>query len=323
MSDTARPSIVFLDGETFAPSIDLTRPNVAHDWKVYDATSADEVQERLMGARVAITNKVPIGRATIEKLPDLKLIAVSATGYNIIDIEACRDEGITVSNVQGYAKETLPEHVFALMLALRRSLVPYRQDVIAGKWQEASQFCFFDHPIYDLAGSVLGIVGAGTLGRAVGTIGEAFGMEVIYAGHKGDAEPARGRVPFDEFLWRADVISLHCPLTDETTGLIGDREFASMKRKPLLINTARGGVVDEVAAVRALDNGDISGLGFDVLTKEPPTDNNPLLEIADRPNVIITPHVAWASEDAQSEVWRQTIENIDAFLGGDPMRVVS
>ncbi|OXS99497.1 glycerate dehydrogenase [Notoacmeibacter marinus] len=323
MSDRQTPKIVFLDSDTFASSIERRRPSVDHEWVEHAATDKRNIAERLEGASIAVTNKVPIGREAIWNLPDLKMIAVAATGYNVIDLEACREADITVSNVQGYATETLPEHVFALMLALRRSLVPYRQDLIAGRWQEAGQFCFFDHPIHDLAGSTLGIVGSGTLGRAVGRLGEAFGMEVIHGGRKNDSEPGEGRVAFDDLIARSDVISLHCPLTDGTRGLIGDAEFAAMDRKPILINTARGGVVDEDAAVRAVKQGHVSGLGFDVLSEEPPKNGNPLLAIADRPNVIITPHIAWASESAQSEVWRQTIENIQAFLDGSPIRVVT
>lgn len=323
MTDRQTPRIVFLDSDTFGPSIVFTRPPQDHEWAEYAATDASEVIERLDGASIAIVNKVPIDRNTVEALPELKMIAVAATGYNIIDLEACRAAGITVSNVQGYATETLPEHVFALMLTLRRSIVPYRQDVVDGRWNEAGQFCFFDHPIHDLAGSTLGIIGSGALGSAVGRLGEAFGMKVIYAGRKGDGDPGKGKVPFDELIARSDVISIHCPMTDETKGLIDDAEFAAMVRKPVLINTARGGVVDEEAAVRAVEDGRIAGLGFDVLSEEPPKNGNPLLAIADRPNVIVTPHVAWASENAQNEVWRQTVENIETFLTGSPLRVVT
>ncbi|RLQ87488.1 D-2-hydroxyacid dehydrogenase [Notoacmeibacter ruber] len=323
MAASQNPKIVFLDSDTFADFIERPRPDVAHDWTEYADTKAHETIERLKGATVAVTNKVPIGIDIIQELPDLRMIAVAATGYNIIGLEACRDAGIVVSNVRGYATDTLPEHVFALMLALRRNILPFRQDVIDGKWHEAEQFCFFDHSIHDLAGSTLGIVGSGSLGQAVARLGEAFGMNVLYAGRKGVAEPGQGRVPFDEMLRRADIITLHCPLTDETKGLIGDEEFAAMERCPILINTARGGVVDEEAAVRAVESGKVSGLGFDVLSEEPPRADNPLLAIADRPNVIITPHVAWASEAAQQEVWRQTVENIEAFLGGEPVRTVT
>ncbi|MCP1198186.1 D-2-hydroxyacid dehydrogenase [Notoacmeibacter sp. MSK16QG-6] len=323
MTDRKSAKIVFLDSDTFAPSTVFAKPAVSHEWAEYAATDEPELVERLAGATVAITNKVPIRRDAILNLPDLQMIAVAATGYNVIDLKACREANITVSNVQGYAKDTLPEHVFALILALRRNLIPYRQDVIDGRWRDAGQFCFFDHPIHDLAGSTLGIVGSGTLGRSVGRLGEAFGMDVIYAGRKGDDTPGDGRVPFNEMLRRADVISLHCPLTDETNGLIRDAEFAAMDRKPVLINTARGGVVDEEAAVRAIKEERIAGLGFDVLSEEPPKNGNPLLDIADRPNVIITPHVAWASENAQNEVWRQTVENVEAFLDGSPLRIVT
>lgn len=315
-------SIVFLDRETIGPTVNLNRPRADHDWVCYDATAEDQVVERLQGAQVAITNKVPLRRATLEQLPDLRFITVAATGYDVIDTAACAELGITVSNVRGYAVNTVPEHTMALILALRRSLVGYRQDVIDGQWQAAGQFCFFNHPIRDLRGSRIGIIGAGTLGTSVARLAEAFGMIPLYAGRKGERASDASYTPFDEVLETADIITLHAPLTDTTRDLIGLPEFRKMKRRPLVINTGRGGLVNEADLVTALDQGLIAGAGFDVLTKEPPADDNPLLTVLDRPNFILTPHVAWASEEAMQSLWQQVVDSIDAFLGDEPVRTV-
>lgn len=317
------PRIVFLDRETIAPTVELTRPAVAHDWQEHGRTPPEAVVARLAGAQVAISNKVRIGRDEMAALPELKFIAVAATGYDIIDIAAAREFGITVSNVRGYAVNTVPEHVMALILALRRGLVGYRQDVLAGEWQRAGQFCFFSHPIADLAGSTLALIGAGSIGGAVARLAGAFGMEVIRAERRGVSAIRPGHVPFEEALARADVISLHAPLTPETRGLIGAAEFAAMRRRPIVINTARGGVVDEAAAADAIEAGQIAGLGFDVLTSEPPQPDNPLLRVAHRPDVILTPHVAWASDQAMAGLWGQVIEGVEGFLAGAPVRVLT
>jgi glycerate dehydrogenase len=216
----------------------------------------------------------------------------------------------------------VPEHTFALMLALRRSILPYRQSVIEGRWQQAAQFCYFDYPISDLGGSTLGIIGHGTLGQSVGKIAEAFGMTVLTAGRRGATELKPGQTAFDEVLKRSDVITLHCPLTPDTRGVIGIREFALMERKPLLINTGRGGLVDELALEKALDAGQISGAGFDVTDGEPPAASSPMMRIASRENVILTPHVAWASREAIQALANQLIENIELFLAGTPRNLV-
>jgi len=315
--------IVFLDRGTIAPSIPLAHPAGAHEWVEHDRTAAGEVAARLAGATVAITNKVPIRRDAIERLPDLRMIAVAATGYDCVDVAAARERGIVVANVRDYAATTVPEHTFALIFALRRSLVAYARDVADGGWQRSAQFCFLDHPIGDLRGSTLGLVGRGALGRSVGDIGRALGMKVVFAGRKGVDAPEPPLVPFDEMLATADVISLHVPLTAETRGLIGAAEFARMARRPLLVNTARGGLVDEAALVAALDAGQVAGIGFDVLTREPPTEGNPLLAVAGRPNVVITPHVAWASDSAMRTLWGQVVGNIEAFLAGTPRNDVA
>jgi glycerate dehydrogenase len=271
---------------------------------------------------MVITNKAPVREQAMEGAPKLRMIAVAATGYDIVDLAAAKARGITVSNVRGYAVNTVPEHTFALIFALRRSVVGFRQDVISGEWQRANQFCFFNHPIRDLTGSTLGIFGRGTLGHSVARIAEALGMKVIFAARKGASQVEPGYRSFEEVLETADIISFHMPLTPETRNLIGMDEFRQMKRRPLIINTARGGLVNEADLVQALDEGLIAGAGFDVLTKEPPAPDNPLLTILDRPNVIVTPHVAWASDEAMQSLWAQVIGHVENFQKGSPSNVL-
>jgi glycerate dehydrogenase len=240
-----------------------------------------------------------------------------------VDIGTCKARGIVVSNIRDYAVHTVPEHTFALIFALRRSLVAYRESVRAGRWDECGQFCFFDHPIRDLAHSTLGVIGDGALGRAVAALGRALGMRVLMSAHKGRAGMGALYTPFDTVMREADVITLHCPLKPETHNLIDTREFALMERGPLLINTARGGLVNEHALGRALAEGRISGAGFDVATSEPLAADHPFRALLDLPNFILTPHVAWASEEAVQSLADQLIENIEAFVQGAPRNVVT
>jgi glycerate dehydrogenase len=315
--------IVFLDRDTMGPNIELTRPNFEHDWIEFDRTSADEVAERIKGADIVITNKAPIRSCVLSEHGDLKMISVAATGYDVIDVESCRRLGIQVSNVRGYAKNTVPEHTFALILGLRRSIKAYVDDVIAGEWQRSEQFCFFNHPITDLAGSRLGIIGAGTIGQSVASIARAFGMEPVFAARKGVTEYDDSYKSWDEVIETSDILTIHAPLTSETRNSISHDEFNRMKKRPLIINTARGGFVDEEALVVALNAGLISGFGFDVLTTEPPEKTNPLLSVLHRPDVLLTPHIAWASQQARQEVWRQTIAHIEAFVDGQVLNAVT
>lgn len=315
--------IVFLDRNTIGPSVELARPVFDHEWVEYGTTAPEQVIERLTGATIAITNKVPIREHALAHLPDLKMIAVAATGYDVIDVAACRKNGTTVSNIRGYAVNTVPEHTFALILALRRSIVGYRQDVANGEWQKSGQFCFFNHPIKDLAGSTLGIIGEGAIGQSVARLGQAFGMRTLFAAHKGVSGLGPLYTPFDEVLAASDVITLHSPLTPATRNMIGMAEFRKMKRRPLLINTARGGLVVEADLADALDQGLISGAGFDCLTAEPPMPDHCLLALLDRPNFIVTPHVAWASEEAMRTLWHQLIGHIENFRAGSPTHVVA
>jgi glycerate dehydrogenase len=314
--------IVFLDRATIGPTVTINRPSFEHDWAEHKSTSEGDVVGRLSDATIAITNKVPIRSSALERLPRLKMIAVAATGYDVVDVAACAERDITVANVQGYAINTVPEHTFALILALRRSLIGYRQDVIDGEWQKAGQFCFFHHPIRNLHGSTLGIMGEGVIGQAVARLGQAFGMRTLYAAHKGVEGLGPLYTPFEEVLESSDVITLHCPLTPSTRNMLAMPEFRKMKRRPLLLNVARGGLVNEADLVAALDEGLITGIGFDCLTSEPPREDHPFFGIVERPNVIITPHVAWASEEAMQTLWNQLIDNIEGFHRGEPQNVV-
>jgi len=314
--------IVYLERESVSARV--RRPAFPHEWIEYPATRPEEVAGRLAGATIAITNKAPLTRDVIAALPELRLVAVAATGTNVVDLDACRERGIVVCNIRGYARDTIPEHVFALLLALSRNLFAWRESLLAGNWQRSSQFCLFEHPIRDLRGATLGVVGSGSLGLGVIRLGEAFGMRVLRAEHKGATTVRPGYTPFAQVLAEADALSLHCPLTEDTRHLIGEAELRAMKSSALLINTARGGVVDEPALVRALDEGWIAGAGFDVLTVEPPPDGHPLLAPAllGRPNFILTPHVAWTSREAMQALADQLIDNIEAFVAGQPKNQV-
>jgi glycerate dehydrogenase len=314
--------IVFLDRSTIAPQIRLRRPNFEHELIEYASTRLEEVVTRLAGASIAIINKVPLTAAALAHLPELRLIAVAATGTDCVDKAYCKTRGIAVSNIRGYAVNTVPEHTFALILALRRNVIAYRNAVIAGHWQASGQFCFFDHPIHDLAGARIGIIGEGTLGQRVAEIAKAFGMVPLYAAHKGRTGLGPLYTPWQEVLETSDIITLHSPLTEETRGMIAMPEFCAMKRRPLIINTARGGLVDEEALIAALDAGLISGAGFDVATAEPPASDHPLLRIAGRPNVIVTPHVAWASDEAQQALADQLVDTIENFVADRPRNLV-
>ena len=315
--------IVFLDRSTIAPQIRLRRPAFEHELVEHAHTEPHEVAARLAGATVAILNKVPLTAEALQQLPDLRLVAVAATGTDCVDKAWCAAHGVAVSNIRGYAVNTVPEHAFALILALRRNVIAYREDVIAGRWQQAGQFCFFDHPIRDLAGARLGIIGEGVLGQRVADMAKAFGMVPLFAAHKGRSGLGPLYTPWDEVIATSDIITLHSPLTPATRDMIAMPEFRAMKRKPLIVNTARGGLVNEADLVAALDAGLISGAGFDVLTSEPPSPDNPLLRIANRPNVIVTPHVAWASNEAQQALADQLMDNVENFFAGRPSNLVS
>ena len=311
--------IVFLDRQSLRA--ELRAPAFAHEWTEHVQTRPDQVVERLQHATVAISNKVPIRRETLEQLSHLKLIAMAATGYDVMDTQACKERGVTVVNIRNYAVHTVPEHAFALIFALRRQLMAYRDDVLNGRWQTEEQFCFFDHPISDLHGSTMGIFGEGVLGQATAQIARALGMKVLFADHAPPKAPGVDFVPAEQVFAESDIISLHCPLTPASRHFIGMPQLQQMKRSALLINTSRGGLVDELALKEALGKGVIAGAGFDVLTQEPPKNGNPLLEIRS-PNFILTPHVAWASQQAMQFLADQLIDNIEAFVTNTPQNVV-
>lgn len=309
-------AIVFLDRESVGA--DVRKPDFPHSYKEYDSTwTPEEIVDRLKGASIAVINKVPMRADVLKQLPNLKLIAVAATGTDVVDKAYCKEAGITVVNIRNYAFNTVPEHVIALMFALRRNLLAYVADVRKGRWGEVDQFCFFDHPIRDIAGSTLGVVGYGAIGKAVAKRAECLGMKILPY----DVFPQDGLVDLEMLLKESDVITLHCPLTPETKNMIGAKEFEMMKSTAILINTARGGLVDEAALAEALKSGVIAGAGFDVLTAEPPKDGNILLDL-DMPNLIVTPHVAWASREAMQILADQLIDNVEAFVAGNPQNVV-
>ncbi len=306
--------IVFLERDSIRA--DVRRPDFPHVWEEYPATTPEQVFERVRDATIVISNKVKLPGELLARLPQLKLVAEAATGTDNIDLAWCREHGLAVSNIRGYAVHTVPEHVFMLMLALRRQLLAYRADLAAGKWQQAAMFCFFDHPLRDLHGSTLGLVGRGSLGQGVAHLAAAFGMRILWGERKGAAAVRDGYVSFDTLLAESDAISLHCPLNGQTRGMFGATELRAMKPGAILINTARGGIVDERALVRALTEGWIAGAGFDVLSEEPPRAGNPLLEL-DLPNFILMPHVGWASADAMQALADQLIANIESFIRGE------
>lgn len=284
-------------------------------WRLHPATTPDQVVGRVREADVVVTNKVVLDAAVLDQAPRLKLIAVAATGTNNVDLNAARAHGIAVCNVPAYATPSVVQHTLALILALTRRLPEWHRAAVDGRWAAAEQFCLLDFSMRELSGRTLGIVGYGELGRAVAqAVRAALGMEVLVAQRPGGTA-APGRVPLEQLLSRVDVLSLHCPLTAETRNLIGPAELARMRPDALLINTARGGLVDETALVQALRAGRLGGAGIDVLTREPPRDGNPLLE-PNIPNLIVTPHVAWASREARQRLVDQVADNIRAFVAG-------
>ena len=312
--------IVFLDRQSLIA--DMREPSFAHEWIDHQQTHPDEVVARLQDADIVIVNKVKLSADILAQTPRVKMIAVSATGTDIVDLTYCRTHGIVVSNIRGYAVHTVPEHAFMLMLALRRNLLGWREDVRAGLWEKSDQFCLFTRPVNDLYGSTLGLVGYGSLGHGMHKLADAFGMRVLIAEHKGAATVREGYTPFDRVLAEADVVSLHTPLTKETHHMIGARELGLMKPSAILLNTARGNLVDEAALADVLKSGRIAGAGFDVLSEEPPQSGNRLLEL-NLPNFILTPHVAWSSREAQQALADQLVDNIEAFVAGTPRNVVT
>lgn len=284
-------------------------------WHFHNATNPKQIAEHIQKATVVVSNKVALDRQIIHQADDLKLICIAATGTNNVDLDAARERGVVVTNVTGYATPSVVQHVFGLILALTTRLAEHQHAISDGAWQRSEQFCLLDFPFRELSGKTLGIIGYGELGQAVARVAEAFGMQILLAQRPGGA-PLPGRLPLDTLLTQADILSLHCPLTEQTHNLIGSRELALMKPDALLINTARGGIVDEEALADALGNGRLGGAGVDVLTREPPTEGNPLLA-GDIPNLIVTPHIAWASRESRQRLINELTSNIHGFFHGE------
>jgi glycerate dehydrogenase len=310
--------IVYLQRTTLDPRVILRRPAFEHAWVEHAETPVEQIGERLQGATIAISNKVRVSADAMASASTLRFIAIAATGADSVDLEYCRAHGIAVANVREYGKHSVSEHVLMLMLAASRNLPRYQRLVAEGAWQKSPRFYLGDYPIRDLAEKTLGIVGRGVLGQATGRLGRALGMRVLFAEHRGVADPRPGYAPFDEVLAQADFLSLHCPLVPTTLGLIGATELASMKRTAVLINTARGRLIDEAALVAALRERRIAAAAVDVLSEEPPVNGNILLDAA-LPNLIITPHIAWASTEAKQRLADELIDVIEAWERGESM----
>ncbi len=284
---------------------------------LHDVTPPAALAARLAPAEILITNKIRIGAAELDAAPRLKLICLAATGVNNVDLEAARARGVGVCNITGYCTASVVQHVFAMILALTQRLAGYQRLLQQGAWKSSPQFCLLDYPIRELAGRRLGIVGFGELGRGVACAAPAFGLEVLVSERPGGVpgRAAEGRLPFEQVLAEADILSLHCPLTEATRGLIDAAALALMKPDALLINTARGALVDSAALAAALRAGRLGGAGIDVLPQEPPVAGDPLLDPA-IPNLIITPHVAWAARESRQRAVDEIAANIHSFMAG-------
>ena len=308
-------NIVFLDSTAIPKHIPIPSPTFAHTWTEYEHTSSAETIERAKDADIVITSKVIFDRETLKQLPKLKLIAITATGTNNVDLVAAEEMGIAVRNVTGYSSTTVPEHVIGLIFSLKHSLAGWLRDQIEAKWSESKQFCYFDYPITDVQGSTLGVFGKGCLGTEVGRLANAVGMKVLYAEHKDAAVCREGYTPFDEVLKQADIVTLHCPLTEKTKNLMNAETLSKMKKGAFLINTGRGPLIDELALVDALKTEHLGGAALDVMVKEPPEKDNLLILAAKTmPNLIITPHIAWASDSAVTKLVGKVMQNIEEFV---------
>lgn len=311
--------IVVLDRDTL-----VNRPfefDFPHTLSSYGTTEAHETLARIRGADIVITNKVVISAEAFAENPQLKLVAVTATGVNNVDVEAAKQNGTAVCNIRAYGNESVAEHAFMMMITLMRNLPAYQRDVAAGLWENSPFFCHLGAPMRDLNGKTLAIFGRGNIGKTLATYAQAFKMNVVFAEHKNAQSVRDGYVSFDEAICSADVVSLNCPLTPQTANMIGEAELQQMKPGAILINCGRGGLVDEAALIAALKYGQIGGAGFDVLTQEPPRDGNPLLK-ARLPNLIVTPHIAWASQEAANRLFDILLDNINRFVVGNPQNLV-
>lgn len=314
---------VFLDYASLDQNdLDFTALASSFDeWEIYPSTSSEQLLERIQNVDVIISNKVVVNAAAIEQCKQLKLILISATGTNNIDLVQAKKQGIVVCNCQAYGTSAVAQHTLMLMLNLATSFRQYDKAVQNAEWNKASQFCLLDYPIIELEGKTLGILGYGELGKAVAKLAEAFGMKVL-VGALPNRPSQENRIAFNALLAQADFLTLHCPLTADTQNLIDANAFDAMKSSAFLINCARGGIVNEQALADALLKGKIAGAATDVLTVEPPKDGNILLN-AEIPNLLITPHSAWGSVDARQRIVQQMVENVAAFKQGQPLRQVN
>ncbi len=307
---------VFLDFKTMGPGLDLEPlERAVSELRIWDATRDEEICARIRDADAVLTNKVRLTAEPIAAARRLRFIGLTATGTDNIDLDAARQRGIAVANIRGYCSESVAEHVFGVLLMLTHSLHRYRDSVRAGRWQRSAEPFLLDHPVRELSAMTLGIVGYGALGRQVAAIGRAFGMHVLVAARPGTATVPDGRTPFERMLEQADVISLHCPLNEDTRRLFSTAQFERMRRSAILINTARGGLVDSAALAGALARGEIAAAAVDVLPQEPPVDGDPLLSYTGD-NLIVTPHIAWATDEARQNAIDELAANLVAFTAG-------
>ena len=308
---------VFLDFATMGPNLDVASlRGLLPDLEVFDNTNDDEIAGRIDGAEFVFANKFRFTPEILENAGSLRFIGLAATGVDNVDLDGAKEHGVAVANIRAYCTQSTVEHVFGTLLMLTHSLHRYNGSVRAGDWQRSEEFCMLTHPVRELSAMKLGIVGHGVLGSAVARTGEWFGMDVLVSQRPGFETTESTRIPFDQVLEQADVLSLHCPLTEQTRGLIGEKELKRMKTGAYLINTARGGLIDANALVAALENGEIAGAAVDVLEKEPPVDGNPLLDYKGD-NLIVTPHIAWATNEARQNALEEMAANVKAFLAGE------
>ena len=307
---------VFLDFATMGSGLDLKElESLVSELVVHEDSPDDTVADRIADADIVFTNKIRLTRELLEHAPKLTFIALTATGTDNIDTDCAKEHGIGVANIRHYCTRSVVEHVFGVLLSLTHSLGQYRRSVRAGDWQRSSDFCMLHYPVRELSSMTLGVVGYGALGQGVARIGREFGMQILVAARPGSEQVPDDRVGFDRLLAEADVISLHCPLTDATRNLFGAPEFRAMRRSAILVNTARGGLVDSRALADALANGEIAAAAVDVLPNEPPVDGDPLLDYGGD-NLIATPHIAWATDEARQNAIDELAANTRAFLGG-------
>lgn len=313
--------IVVLDGHTLSPGdLDLSPLHHLGEVTVHPRTPPDKIVEHAQGYPLVLTNKVPLSRATLEALPDLKYIGVLATGFNMIDVAAARERGIVVSNVPAYSTDSVAQLTFGLILTLTHRLDDHVPSVRGGQWAAGPDFSFWNHPLIELSGETIGLIGYGNIGRKVGQVAQAFGMRVLTEDRGKPVAEGVNAVPRAQLLAESRFLSLHCPLTADNQRMVDAEFLGRMRRDAFLINTARGGLIDEPALAQALTDGIIAGAGLDVMTQEPPKADNPLLHA---PNCVITAHIAWATQAARKRLLDVTVKNLRAFEAGSPQNVVN